>query len=388
MSLTREYPHLLFREHWSLSARDYFVLGQCEALIQAIKKTPIQPQYFSKLLGVSLIKGAQATTAIEGNTLTFEEIEKVNKGEKLPPSKEYQEKEVNNILEAFYVLFREAVVDGKSQLICTELLLKLHKLVGKDLGEHFEAIPGRFREAEVVVGRYRCPDHVDVVPLIDMFCQWMKEHFKFDKGNQKFSDIVIQAIVAHVYLEMIHPFGDGNGRTGRLLEFYILLRGGLPNITLQILSNHYNLTRPEYYKQLEKIAEKRDLTNFISYAITGLRDGLQDTLQIIQESQTQLTWKNYIYDKFSQLPGQKEVVKRKRTLALNFPMKGNFTLSEIKKLNVDIALTYATIPDKTLIRDLEELIGLEILSKNGHSYSSNISILNDRMPVYKGIEPL
>ncbi len=388
MKLTREYPHLLFREHWELTNRDYFVLGQCEALIQSIKKTPIQPEYYQKLMGVSLIKGAQATTAIEGNTLTYEEIEKVNQGGKLPPSKEYQEREVNNILEAFYELFKEVVVDGKTSLICPELLTNFHRLVGKDLGENFDAIPGRFREREVIVGRYRCPDHLDVIPLINKFCQWQKAHFRFEHNNQKFSEIVIQAIVAHIYLEFIHPFDDGNGRTGRLLEFYILLRGGLPNITLQILSNHYNLTRPEYYKQIEKATETRDLTKFISYAVTGFRDGLQETLQVIQESQTQLTWKNYIYDKFSQVSGQKNVVKRKRTLALNFPMKGGVPINEIKKLNVEIALMYAPIPEKTLSRDLDELISLDILKREGHLYSSNISILNDRLPVYKGIKPL
>lgn len=388
MSLTREYPHLLFNEHWSLSNRDYFVLGQCEALIQSIKKTPIQPEYYQQLMGVEFIKGAKATTAIEGNTLTFEEIERVNNGEKLPPSKEYQEREVNNILEAFYTLFTEVFVDGKSSLICPELLLKLHRMVGKDLGEYFDAIPGRFREREVVVGRYRCPDHRDVIPLIDKFCKWQKEHFKFENNNQKFSDIVVQAIVAHIYLELIHPFDDGNGRTGRLLEFYILLRGGLPNITLQILSNHYNLTRPEYYKQIEKATETKDLSKFISYAITGFRDGLQANLQVIQESQTQLTWINYIYDKFSHLSGQKEVVKRKRTLALNFPMKGSYHVSDVKKLHVEIALIYSPIPEKTLIRDLDELVGLGILTKEGSNYASNISILNNRMPFYKGMKLL
>jgi len=388
MSLTKEYPHLLFKEHWKICDQDFFVLGQCEALIQAIKKSPIQPDYYQKLLGVTLIKGAQATTAIEGNTLTFEEIEKVKRGEKLAPSKEYQEKEVNNILNAFTELFTEQVTSNETQLITPNLLLRLHRLVGKDLGHYFEAIPGKFREREVLVGQYRCPDHLDVLPLINKFCEWQKEHFKFEHGNQKFSDILIQAIVAHVYLELIHPFSDGNGRTGRLLEFYILLRGGLPNITLQILSNHYNLTRPEYYRQIGRVSTEKNISSFISYAITGFRDGLQATLQTIQESQTQLTWKNYIFDKFSELSGQKEVTKRKRTLALNFPLDGAYAIAEIPKLNVEVAYLYSSIPEKTLYRDLEELISLEILRKQDGKYSSNKSILNGHMPLYKGIKPL
>ncbi|NJN71060.1 MAG: hypothetical protein HC801_12855, partial [Nitrospira sp.] len=85
--------------------------------------------------------------------------------------------------------------------------------------------------------------------LFDRFCEWLKKEFCFDSGSQSFEDAVIQAIVTHVYLEWIHPFGDGNGRTGRLLEFYILLRAGNPDISSHILSNFYNETRAEYYRQ-------------------------------------------------------------------------------------------------------------------------------------------
>ncbi|NCX95905.1 MAG: Fic family protein, partial [Chitinophagia bacterium] len=162
MSLSREYPHLAFNEPLQLTHSDYYVLGQCDALIQAIKQTPILPSYYQQLMSVTLIKGGQATTAIEGNTLTIEEIERILKGEKLPPSKEYQEKEVKNILDAFTQLLKEVIIEDKWQLVTPELLLKLHKMVGNSLGEYFEAIPGKFRERDVTVGNYRCPDHSDV----------------------------------------------------------------------------------------------------------------------------------------------------------------------------------------------------------------------------------
>ncbi len=128
------------------------------------------------------------------------------------------------------------------------------------------------------------------------FCEFLKNEFKFESGNNTFIDVIIEAIVAHVYIEWIHPFGDGNGRTGRLVEFYILLRGGLPDIALHILSNHYNFTRNEYYRQLQKSSESRNLTEFIRYAIVGLRDGLEKTLSTIQQCQIEITWMKFIYD--------------------------------------------------------------------------------------------
>lgn len=63
------------------------MLGQCVAYVKAISNTPIMPAYYKELMLISLIKGAQATTAIEGNTLTEEDIARINEGEKLPPVK-------------------------------------------------------------------------------------------------------------------------------------------------------------------------------------------------------------------------------------------------------------------------------------------------------------
>ncbi|NCX95694.1 MAG: hypothetical protein EBX41_04655 [Chitinophagia bacterium] len=168
------------------------------------------------------------------------------------------------------------------------------------------------------------------------------------------------------------------------MEFYILLRGGLPNITLQILSNHYNATRNEYYKEISKVSTTKNLRGFISYAIIGLRDGLEETLKTIQKSLTELMWKNFIYDTFANVEGQKEVIKRQRILSLHFPITGSYTVTEIPKLNVEIAYNYATVSEKTLTRDLDELVSLNMLNKMEHKYSSNISILNQQLPPYKG----
>ena len=378
--LSREYPHLQFKKQWSLNNSDYFILGQCDSLIKAINNTPIDPKYYEQLMMVALIKGAQATTAIEGNTLTEDEILKVKDGEELPPSKEYQAIEVRNVLEAFNALLQQVLLGEKEYLITPELLLKFHKMVGKELGEHFEAIPGQFRSGSnnVIVGKYRGAEAVDVEHLIENFCTFLKEEFRFESGKHTFIEVIIEAIVAHVYIEWIHPFGDGNGRTGRLVEFYILLRGGLPDIALHILSNHYNFTRTEYYRQLQKSSESRDLTEFIRYALVGLRDGLAKTLNTIQQCQIEITWMKFIYDKFAEVPlnNKEDVFKRRRNLALEMPLNKKVKISEIPLLTMKLAHMYSAISEKTLARDVDELIRLEILKKDADSYEANIVLLN------------
>ena len=215
------FNHISFSLQWDLTNEICYMLGQCDATIKALSEIPLDPEYRNQLLTVSLIKGAQSTTAIEGNTLSEEDILNIQKGKDLPPSKAYQQQEVKNIIDAFNVLLNEIVIDNRSQLISPEFILRLHKMVGQDLGDHFNAIPGEFRKNNVIVGRYHCPDSKDVIPMVQKLCDWMKIQFHYEKG-QNYINTVIQAIVLHIYIAWIHPFGDGNGRTARLLEFYIL----------------------------------------------------------------------------------------------------------------------------------------------------------------------
>lgn len=91
------YSHLRFAENWKVSPKAQYELGQCDAIVSAICEMPLRPEHHEQLLRVSLIKGAQATTAIEGNTLSEDEIQRVVEGQSLPPSKEYQEIEVRNV---------------------------------------------------------------------------------------------------------------------------------------------------------------------------------------------------------------------------------------------------------------------------------------------------
>ncbi len=375
--LIKKYPHLSFIKNWELSPKSMFLLGQCQAFVQAISNAGILPQYYSELMNLSLTKGAQATTAIEGNSLSIEEVNQIRRGDSLPPSKDYQEKEVKNILEAYNDILDRVVNYKQTELITPSSLKRYHRIIGKSLGKYFDAIPGQFRNDNRIVGTYRCPDHQDVDDLIDRYCNWMKKEFHYDRG-QEFYEYVIQAIVAHVYLEWIHPFGDGNGRLGRLVELYILLRGGIPNIASHILSNYYNMTRPQYYAELSEATEKISLTSFIEYALLGFRDGLEQTLKTIQKSQLEITWQKFVYDQFSsQKMGQKEVFKRRRRLALEMPYDRWLTREELVFINPQVASNYRNVSEKTIDRDIKILLDLNLIEfdRENQRYRSMISQL-------------
>jgi Fic family protein len=384
--ILEKYPHIMFHKQWNLSQNSLLLLGQCEAYVKAINNTPILPKYYEQLMKVSLLKGAQSTTAIEGNTLSEEEIEKIMNNGKLPPSKEYQEIEVKNILAAFNELLFEVINSEKDYLITPELLQRFHRLVGQNLGEHFAAIPGKFRNENVIVGNYRCPDYEDLFTLVNKLCEWLLQEFKYRSKETSFSDTVIQAIITHIYIEWIHPFSDGNGRTGRLIEFYILLRGGNPDIASHILSNFYNLTRSEYYRQIVQATAKRDLSAFIEYALLGFRDGLVQTLETIQKSQFQNTWEKLIYDKFDSIREESriEIFKRQRLLALELPFDIEFTAPKVSTISILLAKTYSNISLKTVQRDIEKLIELELVNKTINGYIVNTDSLRKMFAKSRG----
>jgi Fic family protein len=373
------YDHLLFKKHWRISQEIAYQLGQCHAIVEAISETPLSPERHQELLGVSLVRGALATTAIEGNTLTQSEVEQVLEGRPLPKSREYQEIEVRNVLEAMNTL-RGEVLNDQWSLITPEFIKRLHGMIGKELGDHFDGIPGRFRQDERDVGRYRCPPYRDVPQLVQRLTTWLQKEFHFDSGGQSFLDAVIQAIVTHVYLEWIHPFGDGNGRTGRLLEFYILMRGGNPDIGSHILSNYYNITRPEYYRQLDRARFTEDLSDFIRYAVQGLGDGLMGTLKIVQEGVFETAWRGYVYDKFADKAFyKKSVFKRRRRLMLSIPLNEWMARDRLIVLTPELARNYADKSPLVLARDIKILKEMGLLLIDGQRVKANSDELRTTM---------
>jgi len=383
-----KYEHITFNRNWALDEETVYMLGQCDCIVQAIASMPINPETHKRLMSVSLRKGARATTAIEGNTLSEEEVEKIQEGEKLPPSKEYLQIEVQNIIDALNSIGRDVLMGGMSSAVSCQMIESFNKAVGQNLGEHFQSVPGKFRQAghNVVVGKYRAPDGADVSGLMERFCDWLRREFQYEEGGQTFSEQIIQAIVSHIYIAMIHPFGDGNGRTARLLEFYILLRAGLPNIASHILSNHYNDTRQEYYRQLDLCTKTRSLSQFIKYAVQGLRDGLTGILNIVQGQQLFIAWQNHIYetlDSKKALGKTRAVVKRRRTLALRLPLDKEVEINALLETDPILMKLYAPLKPLTLKRDLRELLRLGLVIQKGARYRGQIEIMKRHMPIRK-----
>lgn len=337
-------------------------LGEAASKCHHIAGVPLSPEIAQKMHSIYLARGALATTAIEGNTLSEDEAERIIDGSlKLPPTQQYLANELNNIVEALETLTDRIAENGRREPITVELIKDMNRMVLKGLDVEDGTVPGERREHRVFVGPYRCAPVEDCDFLLSKLCDVLND---FPSPDQRpFAYSIIKAVFAHLYLVWIHPFGDGNGRTARLLELYILLSTGLPQPTGHLLSNHYNRTRSVYYQKLNNaINGSKGVIDFIKYSIEGFIEGLVEQIAMIRDQQIHVAWENFVHDQFHDRNSPAEVRRRKLVLALSTHENG-VGISKLTDLTSDLVREYHGKTHKTLLRDVNELLSMDLVSR-------------------------
>ena len=347
----------------------WMLLGEACSKCEHISGIPLQPHVSESLHLIYLAKGAHATTAIEGNTLSEEEVAKRIRGIRdLPPSKEYLGKEVDNILTGCNEILND-LADGSIRPLTPARIKELNRIVLEGLDLEPGVFAGEIPTFDVGVPGYVGAPREDCDHLLAQLCEWLERlDASFEQlQNPRLSGAILKAILSHLYLVWIHPFGDGNGRTARLIEYQILAGSGLPSPAAHLLSNHYNETRSEYYRQLQRASrEPSGAIGFIRYALEGFVDGLQTQIELIHYQQLDVTWENYVHDKFRNMNSATNT--RRRHLVLDLSLGSSAVpLTNIREMNPRTAAAYANRTDKTLNRDITALehMGLVRRTKDG-----------------------
>jgi Fic family protein len=363
-------------KHWML-------MGEARSKCQHLAGAPLKPELAQQLYEVTLIKGALATTAIEGNTLNEEQVRGILEGSyKAPPSRQYQEQEVRNVLDALQGL-HDRIVAGEDIKITRELIEQFNWQVLHDTELREGVVPGKLREDSVVVGPYRAAPPEDIEYLVDRLVGWLNgPTFENADPELQFALTLAKAVYAHLYIAWIHPFGDGNGRTARLLEFVILAGCGMvPIPAAHLLSNHYNLTRDRYYRELDLASKPgpSPTLGFIAYAIEGFVDGIRDVIAEVRGQQIQVAWVNYVHEHFAERPHGK-ATNRQRALVLAMGMGEEKPRKDLDGLTPKIAKLYAGAGPRVLSRDLNQLEKLGLVEKSGRGYRTRPELVLAFLP--------
>lgn len=357
--------------------RLWWLLGRICALIEQMAQTPLRPQVAQYLHMLYMVKGAQATTAIEGNTLTEEQVrEIIEQNVRLKPSKEYLAQEVRNVTNGFVGIAKD-LAEGHQPEMSPERIRDLNRIVLHHLAVDEGVVPGEWRTHPVHVGSYLAPPPADTDYLVKRLCDWLMGP---ELTGQEIHQALLRAILAHLYLEWIHPFGDGNGRTGRLLEFQILLSAGLPTAAVHLLSNHYNQTRSEYYRQLERSSTNGgDFMPFVLYALQGLVDGLEEQHDIVRNDLERLVWRDLIDELLGR--EQTRADQRRRALACGlYEVQRPLLLGEFFRNLPQLVPWYDDKTTKTLTRDLNMLKNHKLLVKDGSRWRARKEIVMGLRP--------
>jgi len=178
------------------------------------------------------------TNAIEGSTITLEEARGIIH-DKISPNKLLRDVRET---EAHSKVFLEML--GKKEKITNELLSQWHKEI---FGDTKKDIAGKYRDYLVRVGHHIAPDWQDVKKLMNELIRFI--------NKEKMNPVEFAARI-HYRFEKIHPFGDGNGRIGRLLMNQILWYSSYPMLIIEYKK------RNSYYKAISK-----DEESFVKYFI-------------------------------------------------------------------------------------------------------------------------
>ena len=375
------HPWLTFNLNLSaLPPSFWFDLGECVSKCDHLQRTAMSRDLRGKIHRLYLAKGAAATTAIEGNTLGEEGVKRrLEENEKLPESHAYLGAEVDNVV----ALFREFAEQAQDSDLPPLLPALLHKINGDVLrGLDVDGAIGRIRQRMVGVGNYRGAPHQDCAHLLEYLCTWLRdgEEFRQVKAERgKKAAGILRAVLAHLYIAWIHPYDDGNGRTARMAEFFLLISAGVPLPAAHLISNHCNTVRPVYYRELANSSKKISPVAFLCFIVSGLRDGLRKQLQWVYEEHGQLMWAEYAAESIT---GYAKTRERRIALAkLLAKEKAEMSIEEmigndaIFRLYADKAGRIQALQD-----DLSALITIKLVEQKDDGYRARLEVL-------RGLEP-
>lgn len=379
----RSHPWINFKADLrSASPSLWVLLGEAASKVEHLSHSPLKPALAQEFMKVALIKGAVATTAIEGNTLTEDQVRKIIDGKLvLPPSQAYLKQEVDNVILACNQLAEE-IRSEKIPVLTPERIKNWNRQLLDGLKLDPEVLPGEIRTHSVTVGRYLGAPAKDCEYLLEELCKWLPT-LTISAGEMedlKMPFAIVQAILAHLYMAWIHPFGDGNGRTARMAEFQLLVQAGVPSVAAHLLSNHYNQTRTEYYRQLDHSSKSGgDILSFLLYATSGLVDGLRSQINQVNQQQIYLAWRDYTHERIFEEPSgcnERRFRLLKALTKFDVPVKIDVVLDQ----NGRLAKEYIGKTTKTLTRDVNALVEMGLVEKVSGGLRACIEYIHAFLP--------
>ena len=222
------------------------------------------------LLNAVMINEAKDSSEIENIITTHDELYKAlsqSSGASL------EAKEVVN--------YRSAIWEGyqlvlEKEILTVNMIVRIQSIVeGNQAG--IRKLPGTVlinsKTSEVV---YKPPsDEREIRNLLSNLEEYINE-------VDDCVDPLIKLAVIHFQFESIHPFYDGNGRTGRIINIIYLVLRDLLNSPILYLSRYINKNKSEYYRLLQEVRTQQNWEEWILFILKGIEETAKDTLDLVK----------------------------------------------------------------------------------------------------------
>lgn len=335
----------MLRPNFKLTNKILNSIAEISAAREIILNAPILPQGDIKLKKEAILKRAHHSTSIEGNPLTFEEVEALIDGEHVA-ARDVDKQEVLNYVKVLEYI--DDLTEKKEIEVTEDIILEIHGLNTHKVLD--ESKSGHYRDGPVYVADefgniiYE-PPPTDAVPeLMKEFTEWV--------NSKEASDLypVLEAGIAHYELVRIHPFYDGNGRTARALATLILCLRGFDTKKFFALDDYYNEDRERYYAALQTVdPETFDITKWLEYFAEGVAVSMGKVKEAVL--------KFGLDKRFKDLKGQVFLDEKQMKTLEHLLKHGKITSSEYQKMfNVSI---------RTARNHLNKLIELDLIKPVG-----------------------
>ena len=268
-----------YEPQFSITPRLLTLVEQTAALRERIQSASVELSWIPALQKDTRTRNSHASTAIEGNPLTLEQVRALEEGRELSAVEARPKREILN----YFAGLRYVEKHAKKKTIRHEDIFDLHRLLAGQVMDQGEA--GRYRTIQVRVGRHFPPAAADVSGLMFELLDW------WNKKAPALSPMLSSSIL-HYQFEWIHPFADGNGRTGRALALWELYRRGFDSHHIFSVDEYYWEDRPAYYRALDAVRDDGgDLTGWLEYCAQGLCRTLDRVWTRVQSYQVKSTGK-------------------------------------------------------------------------------------------------
>jgi Fic family protein len=243
----------------------------------------------SILINTLGLQEAKDSSAIENIITTHDDLYKSELN--LQSFKSLNAKEVQNYISA---LKRGFELISEKGLLTNKTILKIQEVLENN-NAGFRKLPGTSLKNSVTGEVIYTPpqDFDEIMRLMSNLERYINDPSMSDL------DPLIKMAIIHFQFESIHPFYDGNGRTGRIINILYLILSNLQSLPILYLSNYIIKHKPDYYKLLQQVRDENNWEDWILFIIKAVEETSRETIDLISKiKELMLDFKHRLRDDY------------------------------------------------------------------------------------------